>query len=214
VSEESPKRRIAWAPLASIAAVLLAIVLVAPSLDLVGGDTDDSGDLQTLDQELSEADDAADSAGGDGGAGSDDATTMVSEDTLGAAAEQSPADTTMASTMAADTTAAAAEGDRSTQEAMTPLGEILALVIADGDEVAANELSRRETFAFEPAPADECTVEGAIAVGGLVESSSLGIVDLGGDGPRVIVTVHRTPPGDTTVVAHDPGTCSVLLITP
>ena len=215
VEAVATRRRIAWAPLASVAAVLLAIVLVAPTLDLVGGDDDDAGDMDSaLEQEL-EAD-------GDAGGGLEGADTAedraVGDDTLAVASDDEPATAAMESetTMAAaDATATFDAGAPITEEALPSLDEILSLVSVEGDERAVVELSRDDTYAYAaPSAPDVCAVEGGIAVGGLVESSTFGIVDLGEGGPRVLVTVHRDPRGETTLVAHDPTTCGVLLITP
>lgn len=214
VEDVATRRRIAWAPLASVAAVLLAIVLVAPTLDLVGGDDDDAGEMESaLEQELE-----ADGDAGGGPEGADTAEDRTAGDDPLAVA---PADQPTSAAMESETTMTAADaatfdaGGEITAEALPSLDEILSLVSVEGDERAAIELSEDDTFAYADAsPSDVCAVEGGVAVGGLVESSTFGLVDLGEGGPRVLVTVHRDPRGGTTVVAHDPTTCSVLLITP
>jgi len=208
--------KLQWGPIVSVAAVLIAVVLVAPQLDLLGG-SDDSADVAAT-IALTDRADAPESASvtedsvrsSDGGARDQGATAQEMEDLTAAAEAPAEDDSFFAGT----TTVAATAGDAADGAlAFTSLTEILGqLQAADGNtEVASDALQNLTYLSFRAAvPPINCLAESAEAVEESLERSVLGFVELE-DGTDAIVIVHYGS-GEvvTAVVAHDPATCAAI----
>lgn len=208
-----PLRKRNWVPIASIAAIFLALVLVTPALQLVGGGNDDAGPelVAVAEQDTDET----------ASAGADSATTAA--DTMAFTAEpEAPSDRAEdegAGQAAVDTTAAAAADTTAAGEALFgpayPSLDTLRLVAEEAgtDAAAAREgADALPELAFAPIPGDaaDCSAAGALFVGGPLSSYTLGSVLVAEIDQRVIVSVHVTPEDDVTLVLHDPETCAVL----
>ena len=184
VAVQRAERRFNWAPVFSVAAVLLALLLVAPALNLLGG-SDDSGDSASLDVAFDEFD-----AGADDRASLQRAPTAALESTEpGVAAED------------------AAETGGTDALQLQLLAILAAFENADGD-AAALGTAIAPTYAYAPAaPPDACIDEGRITAGNPLSSETVGDVLLVPGEPPLTITVHRLAAGDYVVVAHVPVTC-------
>lgn len=189
-----PRRSFSWAPVFSVAAVLLALLLVAPALDLLGGGDAGSGD-------------AFDAAVDEVGAGTDAPAVeqmTVTED-AGSVSEFAPAPPT--------TVSAAADG--AVDEATTQLFAILdAVEVSEGDTTALRSAVSGAFTYSSASPPDACVEEGEAAVDGAVFSSTLGVVVLVPGEPARTITVHQLAGGDYVVVAHDAQTCAEVARAP
>lgn len=193
------ERRWSWAPAFGVAAVLLALLLVAPALNLLGGSTEDSGG--DFDVALdSTADEAA-------------TTAAPAEEDMTAAAEAPEA-------LVESTLAAAADGagtDFDVTAIRNGLVEVLQLLEDAGGDPArvASTLGTIDFYSFaRSAPLDACEEEGALAVEGDVESRTLGDLVLDDSGRLFTVTAHTLSTGDLALVAHDRVTCEVIAVAP
>ena len=211
------RRRFSWAPAFSIAAVVLALVLVAPAMNLLGGGDDEaSGDF-----------DAALSATtttvvGDGGA----AELAPTRESLEAAAEPGAPDATVPQTTVAPAsedgvTLSDAGGDG---DSPLTLAEVQAIIEGAGRDP---ELSREGVAAVTqlepPAIVDVCVSEGVDVLVGTVSSFTLGdllVTPTAGDvvlygvAEFVTVTVHELADGSLALVSHEPLSCEVLATVP
>jgi len=202
------RRRISWAPAFGIAAVVLALVLVVPALDLLGGG-DDAGDFQGA---LSTATTAA-----------------------AAAEERSTADVAAAPEAAggdfsaAATTVPAADGGSSltnaeSADAALPLTlvRLRSLIAAEGDDPDKTRDSVAAVASLTQATTtDACLTEGRLVAGSATLSYTLGVLpivttgdDEAGDPQLVTVTVHQLASGELWLVAHEPQTCDTLATLP
>lgn len=202
--------RFNWIPVASVAAVLLALVLVAPSLQLLGGSSDDAGDAVALD--------AAEE--------STDTTAVAAEPLAPAAAQLQENDRASDGELVEDfdesgagddaggeapaessTTALAVEGYDAT------IVELLDELVAELDPAGTEADARLAAalFGVTPPRAEElerCLEEGeAVFEPSPLRSFTLGeIEELE---PPLWVTAHLVDE-ELRLVAHDPITCEIV----
>jgi hypothetical protein len=199
------RRRFNWAPVFSVAAILLALVLIAPALQLLGGGGDDAGvdavSLQEIEDEAS-SDDA-------GGALSDAAPqerlTTGTDDAFSAA--EAPT-----STVAADGDLTESVAGDTAEDLAVPVDDQLLELREALDENDAAATIRITALgygiALSPPENDRCVVEGASLLDVDASRSYLLGEISGTDGLR-LVTVHRD--GDELVLlAHEFDTCAVV----
>lgn len=199
VAPASPRRRFNWVPVFSVAAVLIAVVLVAPSLNLLGGGSDDSGaDVVAFDAP-EETDAQAESA----------AEAPPSADLELRSVDGADTDD-FVSDEAATTTAAAAGDDGGLDD----LGadELLTLLASSLDPAAAPEEAQLRASLFGLAAPrsddDRCVSVGAAALDvNPVASYVLG--DVNQLPTQLRVTAHPLR-AELGLVAHDQATCEVL----
>ncbi len=208
-ADTSP-RRFNWAPVFSIAAVLLALVLVAPQLELLGGGQDDSGSEGVALDAITEDVSAGDGEGGadvqSAEAPSTDELVTQSDRSGDEAAESSP------------TEAAAAE-ENATFSAPSDVTEQLLVVLHQTIEPSDDPDDARILAAdlgVEPPPLDDdqadCLAEGAEALGlGSDDAYVLGDVDLGDGLLRITVYPQRS---SLDLAAHDASSCEPLALFP
>lgn len=204
------RRRFSWAPAFSIAAVILALVLIAPAMNLLGGGDDEGTEDMlafsvptTTVVGLGAAESAAPEAQRQAAApetATADAT--VSPTTLAPAAEDETA------------TAADAAGDGDVPPTLTELRSIIEDAGVEPETARLGVASIADLSASEPA--DACVLEGVAEVGGVVSSYTLGDLavtpepGVGDATPLplpVTVTVHERDDGSIALVAHDPPSC-------
>ncbi len=221
VPSENPKRRISWVPLGSIAAVLLAVVLIAPGLELLGG-SDDSSDLATAAFEQdddSDAADAADEAADDGAAMSaleaPQAETSDVEEEVAADAEEEGGAAIESTESDREPTTTASAGEMAPPPApdvTDDLGDLAVDAAAAGvqsEPVREKAASDRVLGYAAPTTENQCSAEAAAYVDTPATTYTLGDVTLPSTGERVTVTVSIVD--DLTVLlAHDPATCAVV----
>ena len=225
-----PQRR--WFPigaLASAAALLLALVMVGPGLDLLGPGGDDSASEIAAFSQTSTTSAAAETD--DGAALSrGEAPREGANDSL----EEAAADLTTTTTQSATTTTSAA-GETTTvapppaatamqfsnepnldtlKDAVISLG-----ITADTDLAQFEEQLRALGLAFEltttgrDAYTQECVAVGVGSIAGATSGYPLGEAPYGGD--DVMVAVYETEtPGDVVVAVQDTTTCEVLDASP
>ncbi len=199
IATPAPARRFNWAPVFSVAAILLALVLIAPALQLVGGGGDDSGaDLVSL-QDLE--DDAA----------SDDAAGAQPE---AAPQEELSRDSFTAAEAPASTAAAAADeadGDTAGGTAETLDDQLLGLweALGENDLVAGDRSAALAYGIVVAAPEDDtCVLEGAQLLT-VDASNSYLLGELSTVEGLRLVTVHLD--GDETIViAQNIATCEIV----
>lgn len=195
VEPVTTRRRFTWAPIFSVAAVLIALVLVAPSLDLLGGSSDDSADLVAFDAPEETAGQPESAAG----AQRDNLSTQ-SLDTDDFAADEAAPATTVA--------AAAEDGAAGDLDA----GELLDLLAAALDPVSAPEESQLRASLFgltAPSSNDtRCVPEGADAFD-VDPGGSYVLGDANQLPVELRITAHPLQ-AELGLVAHDRTTCEVL----
>lgn len=231
-----------WVPIFSVAAVLLALVLVAPALDLLGSSDDAS--FETAAQELTAEDEAGkvDTAAPPEAPAADefDRASVPNGEQGESGGAVGPTDTTTAFLgRPTETTAAAGPDDGGDDDSnggpvttSPAASEEAALYEEELSEVeqlvdegtppaeARSDVERDWPLAFEPSEDDDATcvpegVERAAELYGVspVTSYLLGYIELiEGDQLRG-ATVHAIT-DETVVVAHDATTCAVLASSP
>jgi len=224
-----PQRR--WFPigaLASAAALLLALVVVGPGLDLLGpGGDDDVSEVAAFSQTTTtsaaaEADDGAALSGSEAPSGAatesleeaaaDLTTTTQSATTTTSAAAET---TTMAPPAAAKAMQFSTEPNLATlEDAIIRLG-----ITADTDLAQFEEQFRALGLAFELAttgPAaytQECLAAGVDSIAGVTSGYPLGETPYGG-GDGMVAVYETETPGDVVVAVQDTTTCEVLDASP
>lgn len=202
------KRGFNWLPVFSVAAVLLALVLVIPSLDLVSGDRDDDAgaDAVALDFAEEEADTGASTEPTENPLRIQFATDDAASDGGGDAA----GDTAEAPAAAPTTAAAAADEALPVSPEATELIDELDARLAPSDSIddARLEASLFGLTTTDQADLDRCVPEGAEffnVPGG--DSYTLGDIDL--DVGPVRVTAHPQR-SDLGLAAHLDESCEII----
>ncbi len=207
--------RVPWTPLVAVAAVLVAVVLVAPSLNLLGGGDDadtvaaefatDTTAASRLQELLNDA--RVRSTDG-GGAEAPPAAAPDEVATESAEAAEPAAETTMASDVAADDGAGFSVADEQ-------LDEILARVEDAGSDMdlLTETLEDEGLFNFrEYATEPSCLVESAELFPEAVQREAIGFIELDEHGDTLVI-VHFDENDDVLgVVAHDLITCEPVSI--
>jgi|GEM_PF-6725519 len=207
-------RRFNWAPLATVAAIFLAVVVGGNAIRSLTAGSDDSAGGDT-------AADAPTSADADG---TDERRVSASTSTV-AAERQIVAEATA-------TTAAAAEGgafaDRPSREevsvgALTELRErietmaipsIATDATSEDSELAVTAEETMGPDAFGPAPIEEpCIGAASVFLAAPAESVVLGTIDVADLGTTV-VTVNVMVDGAVRILLHDPVSCTVVAEVP
>jgi hypothetical protein len=214
------RRRFSWAPAFSIAAVILALVLVAPALNLLGGGNDEAGDFNVA---LSPT---TTTVAASRGAVELAPTARLQEAVPETGAADAPVPPTTLAPFSDDDAATAADGgaDLDSPPTLTDLRSIIE------DAGRDPEMSRERVAEIydltEPAPLDDpdtCVEQGVAEVGDTTASFTLGSLivspepfaddDMGELG-YVTVTVHELTNEDLALVAHDPVTCRNVATSP
>lgn len=201
-----------WGALASVAAVLLAVVLVAPSLTLLGAGSDDETvalNTTAVEQESADAQATPETESRSSGAAERDDTALTE-----AAEEAEMADEPAMAT--APTTAAPAAGDAAESFGGGQLEDILAeFQNAEGDSnLAMDRLATALTMTIITVdPSFNCLADSAAEVEGSLQREVVGIVPLLAG--EALVIVHYGGIGDVlAVTGHKPDTCDLLDIAP
>lgn len=226
---DKPQRR--WFPigaLASAAALLLALVVVGPGLDLLGPGGDDAASevaafsQTTTTSAATEADDSAGLSGGEAPlravdegleeAEADLTTTTQSETTTTSAAAET---TTVAPTAAATAMQFSTEPNLATlEDAIIRLG-----ITADTDLAQFEEQLRALGLAFEltttgrAAYTQECLAAGVGLIDGATSGYPLGEAPYG-VGDAMVAVYETETPDDVVVAAQDTNTCEILDTSP
>lgn len=210
----APQRRKSfnWVPVFSVAAVLIALVLVAPTLDLLGGGADDSaGDAVALDAVTESADNGADDRASLQSTAQSPSVQSLVEDTEPIESAEDGA--TPASTT---TVVAASEGDDDySDETASTVEELLVTLDEVLDPADTIEESRMKAVLFGLMPPEEddderCLVEAAIENDFQSDRSYvLGDIDTA-DGP-VRITAHPLR-NEIGLIAHEGDSCEVLAV--
>lgn len=220
------KRQISWVPIGSIAAVLLAVVLIAPGLELLGGDADDAGndDLSAvaLEQESdggSTADDSADEDGADLGTLEAPATAEGLDDTNSDAENSGGAGETSEAIEEGEDVPDVTSKDSPSDEPATTAADLsddLGDMAEDASDAGVQSDELREKVSVDrylefalPSTDDRCFGEAADYIASPATTYTLGDITLPSTGDRVTITINLV--NDTTVVlAHDLDTCAVV----
>lgn len=207
------RRRLSWAPAFSIAAIILALVLVAPAMDLLGGGDDEAS--ESLDMLAFSA--TTTTAASEEAAGLAPAARMQEAVPETGAPDATVPPTTLA--FAGDDEVTAADGglDLDSAPTLTDLRSIIE------DSARDPEVSRQRvaelydlTEAGLPDDSDVCVEQGQTEVGDTAEAFTLGSLVVspdpgaGGDAGGTVyvtVTVHELADGGLALVAHDPVSC-------
>lgn len=194
-------RQLNWVPIFSVAALLVALVLIAPALDLLGGGGDDSAaDVVTL---------GDDEASDDAGASEAPPAAALEERSLAAADEPTEGDDGAAFATPTSTTAAAedtAAGDAASidDELMALREALLEVPDLDAPDVVALAYGIAPPIAED----DRCVTEGAEALE-LDPASSSQLGRLAWADGELVITVHEDGE-ELIVLAHDVATCEIV----
>ncbi len=212
------KRRFNWVPAISIAAVMLALVLVAPALEFLGAGDGDDAAFETAAAEI----DAGSTTGAPAADGSDLGTRAAAE--AAPAEELAPVTQEQSSEFATDdagdTVATASEVtsiDAAVDEAdadalQAVLADVQTVVAgATGREDAGRSLAANGLIASDPGD-DRCLDEGIAALVAPADSSYV-LGDFAIDETVYRLTVHQSG-ADTVVFAHAPSTCEIVASAP
>lgn len=228
VPAAKPQRRwFSMGALATAAALLLALVIVGPGLNLLGSGSDDSSDTvsfaagaaTTTTAASAEAAEERTFAGGESPPAADDGTTGLENGTT----ITPRAESTTTAAPETTTTAAAAESTlmdfgaqpnlETIREAIVELG-----ITADTDLTQYGNELRSLGLLFSFAPADEtgavetCLATGLESIPGSTSGYALGQAPF--DGSAALLTVYETgTPGAIVVAVQDAATCEVLVAT-
>lgn len=205
------RRRFSWAPAFSIAAVLLALVLVAPRLNLLGGGDDAAS--ESFDVALSATTTTAVASGG-----------ALELSPAARLQEAAPEDGAADATVPPTTIAPAADGEVTTAadngfdlDAPPTLTDLRSIIEdAGGDPQQSRERVAEVFDLMEPETPNACLTFAVAEVGDVVASFTLGELIVSPDrgaeyelveAVYVIVTVHEHADRTVVLVAHDPVTC-------
>ncbi len=201
--------------------MLLALVLVAPALELLGAGGDDDAAFDTAAAEIDSESTTVASAAADGSdLGLDAAEAAPGEELAPRSGDQSPEFSTDDTDDTADTLAAASEVTSTAAVADEAAADALQAVLADvqivvagatGPEDAGRSLAANGLIASDPGD-DRCLDEGIAALVAPADTSYV-LGDLAIDETVYRLTAHGSGSG-TVVFAHAPSTCEIVASAP